>query len=553
MAVIESDFSSNYYLSVYSIPEGKLIERIQTLENNYLFSPEWLDENNLAIITLTKKGKRLASVNLEDKNFNILIDNDLGDIKQLRCVGQQLYFVCSYSGKNGLYVYNLNNGEVNSLYEPRFGIESPALSSRGKIALSDYTSDGFRIIQIKNNNIYRKSLNEVQKANYKLANALTKQEQGIPDFTYPKDSIRYPSKKYNKAAHLFNFHSWAPAFVDVDSYNIEPGVSLMSQNKLGTAETVLGYKWDVAERTGKFYARYVYKGWYPVIDMEINSGKSASEYWLVTERQNGNIVSRDTTLERYTWNATDANLNIRIPFLLNKGAFNRMLQPEIQYDLTYYGHDHSTPASYFEGNFQSLSYRLYFHQLLRQSSQDVYPDFGIAVDGMYRHSPFGNIRLGDLSALQSNIYLPGLMKNHGIRFYSGVQKKNVTSSVGFSEAIRYPRGWGKVNTTEMYTLAADYKMPLCYPELSLGGLIYIQRIKSSFFVDYARLKGNIYEDNEVVGQYDKQISSTGIELTGDVNFLRFYAPANIGLRASYLPDLKSVYFDFLFSIDLTSL
>src|SRR5690606_40793327 len=38
VAVIESDFSSNNYLSVYSIADNKLSYRIQT-QNNYLFSP----------------------------------------------------------------------------------------------------------------------------------------------------------------------------------------------------------------------------------------------------------------------------------------------------------------------------------------------------------------------------------------------------------------------------------------------------------------------------------------------------------------------------------
>lgn len=556
LALVETDFSSNYYLSVYSIPEGKLLKRIQTTDNNYLFSPEWIGDDNLALIILTEKGKRLVSVNLQDEVFRILIDRDLGDIKQLRFSEPELYFVCSYSGKNGLYSYNLDSGEINFLYEPRFGVESPALlDGNNKFALSDYTSNGFRIIVINKDATQPVPLAQVEKGTYALADVLAKQEPGIPDFTYPKDSLQYPSKKYHKAAHLFNFHSWAPAFVDVNAFQITPGASIMSQNKLGTAETTLGYKWDTEGKTGKFYARYSFKGWYPIIDAEINSGKNASKYWLVNQitNQNDEIVRQDTSLERYTWNATSANLNIRVPFLLNKGVFNRALQPEIQYDFTYHGHDSSTPEDFFHGNYQSVSYRLYFHQLLKQSIQDVYPNFGVVVDALYRNSPLGTTRLGSLTAFQSNLYLLGLIPNHGIRLYSGIQKKNISGAFGFSEVIRFPRGWGKINTTEMYSFGADYKLPLLYPDFNLGSLVYIQRIKASLFADYARLKGNIYKEGNVVGRYDKQISSTGVELTGDVNFLRFYAPANIGVRASYLPELRSMYFDFLFSIDLTSL
>lgn len=556
VAVVEADFSSNYFISVYSIPEGKLLKRIQTPDNNYMFSPEWINNKELALVILYQDGKRLEKLNLQDEKFNVLIDRNLGDIKQLRVAGTKIYFVSSYSAKNALYAYDLNSGKINHLYEPRFDVEYPAVNAEtDKIALSDYTADGFRSIAINKNDIEQIPLDKVKKGNYRLANALSKQEPGIPDFTYPENAKKYPSKKYSKVAHLFHFHSWAPAFVDVNKYKIGPGLSLMSQNKLGTAETILGYKWDVAGRTGKFYARYSFKGWYPIIDAEINTGKQASEYLLINQTKNdaGEIIRQDTSLERYTWNATSANLNVRVPLLLNKGAFNRALQPEVQYDFTYYTHDSSTPEHFFQGNFQSLTYRLYFHQLLRQSSQDVYPNFGIALDAMYRSSPFGTTRLGNLTAFQSSLYLPGLMKNHGIRLYSGVQKKNITGSFGFSESIRYPRGWGKINTTEMYTLTADYKLPLFYPEWNLAGLVYIQRIKASFFADYAHLKGNVYKEGKVVGRFDKQISSTGVELTGDVNFLRFYAPVNMGIRASYLPELQSVYTEFLFSIDLASL
>jgi hypothetical protein len=137
-----------------------------------------------------------------------------------------------------------------------------------------------------------------------------------------------------------------------------------------------------------------------------------------------------------------------------------------------------------------------------------------------------------------------------MRIYSGVQIKD---SRTFSESIRYPRGWGKINTTEAYSLAFDYKLPLFYPEWNIGSLVYLRRVKSSFFADYAVLKGNTYNGGMIVGKFQSDISSLGIELTGDSNFLRFYSPVEIGLRASYLPEIKDVYFDFLFSIDFNSL
>jgi hypothetical protein len=250
---------------------------------------------------------------------------------------------------------------------------------------------------------------------------------------------------------------------------------------------------------------------------------------------------------------TDFGADVRIPLDLSRGKFNRFLQPEVKYDFTKYTHNSSTPEKYFEGNFQSFTYRLYFQQLLRKSLQDVYPNFGITIDGLYRHSPIGETDLGSLTLGQSYLFLPGIMSNHGIRFYGGAQNKKNAGSISFSDIIRYPRGWGKINTNYIYSFASDYKLPLFYPEWSLGSLVYLQRVNASLFADYAYLNANIYKDGKVVDTFNKNISSFGIELSGNANFLRFYAPVEIGFRASYLPEMQNVYFDFLFSIDFNSL
>ena len=554
VAVVETDFSNNNYISVYSIPEGKLLNRVQTESNNYLLSPEWLDENTVAVVILLENGKRLAKINLTTGKTDILFDVDLGEIKQLKRVGEDLFFISSYSGKNSLYSLNLQNGKLNLLYEPRFAVEFPDfLPESGKILLSDYTAAGFRIIEINKDSLVNKPFEAVEKGSYFLAESLAGQEIGIPDFTN-EDLPQYLSEKYNKTAHLLNFHSWAPLFVDAQAFEILPGVSLMSQNKLGTAETVLGYKYDASEGTGKLYAGYTFKGWYPVFSFEASSGKGASKYSEVakTENQHGEVVSQDTILRKYTWNITDVNANMYIPLNFTKGAFFRLLQPGIRYSYSYYAHDKTTPDLFFKGSIHSLSYHLYYHQILRQSLQDVYPDFGIVLNTSFQHSLYGDADLGNIAATQLILYLPGLLKNHGIKVYNGFQKKNQGEKYSFGEIILYPRGWGKINTSEMYSFAADYKLPLAYPECSLGGLIYFRRVSASLFFDYAQLKRYVYDNNKITGTYQKNISSYGIELNSDVNYLRFYAPANIGMRVSWIPETKNAYFNLLFSIDLTS-
>ena len=550
IAVVEADFSSNYFLAVYDVVTGVVLKRIQTPANNYFFSPQWIDDQNLLAIILTKNGKRLAKFDLVSGKHELLTDNDLGNIKQPKINENRVYFIGSYTGKDALYVINLESKKISQLYEPRFGAAYPAVSGEGKIVLSDYTSDGYRLITPQSS---AKKLEELTPEPYELAETMARQEMGLPDLSV-SDSVKYTSKHYSKARYLLNFHSWAPIFVDPYQYEFFPGISLMSQNVLGTAETVLGYRWYTSEKTGQFYARYIYKGWFPVFDFEISHGKRASQYTLITENtQNGQVISRDTTRERFTWQETRFNATSRLPLNLTKGKFYRLLQPQISYELTRRKENKDAPDGFHDGNYQSVSYRLYFHQLLRRSYQDVLPDFGFVLDGSFYHSPFGAKNLGTMLGGQSILYAPGVLRNHGVKLYGGTQSRTNGDHYSFSDIIRFPRGWIRTGTKELSVLSFDYEMPLINPDLSIGSLVYVRRINTTLFYDHGFLTRYNYEDGKPVSTFNQQISSYGVEIIGNVNFLRFYAPVQIGFRTSYLNEINDFSFDFLLSIDFNTL
>jgi hypothetical protein len=60
------------------------------------------------------------------------------------------------------------------------------------------------------------------------------------------DTPHWEAEPYRKGMNLFRFHSWAPFYYDYGEFNIEqqpvyPGITLLSQNLLNTANTLLGY------------------------------------------------------------------------------------------------------------------------------------------------------------------------------------------------------------------------------------------------------------------------------------------------------------------------
>lgn len=561
VAVVETDFENHYYLSVYNLLTGALVKRVQTPDNNYLFSPVWKDTVSIYLIILTTRGKRLAEINPFTGDLKWLAkDDDLGELKQLCLTGDRLYFISSFSAKNELYSYHTGTGEIKREVKARFGVEYPSFSSdQNFLVLSDFTANGFRLIKMEKQKIHPSPINEVTKGIYRLAETLSAQEPGRVDFGV-KDTISYSSIPFKKARDIFNFHSWAPFSLDIDSYELKPGISFASQNKLGTSVTTLGYKWNSPEKTGKYYMNYEYSGWYPIITAEANTGKRSSYYSQITivKNQAGVITKRDTALKRFSWDQTGFSLDSRIPLDLTKGKYKRLLQPEVKYDFMSYNHRLSTPEKFVRGTIQSFVYRIYYHQLLRKAYRDIQPEWGWLADVSYRHSPTGDHRLGNMFSTQLKCYWPGILNNHGIMTYLGIQKRT-TGEYSFSDVIDIPIGWKSTNSNSLVTASMRYSLPLFYPDLNFGKFIYIRRIRTSLFYDYGWLKGNKYSNNTVSGTFHHGMTSLGMDLTADSNFLRLYAPANFGIRVAYLPDIQKIYpgmqkiyLEFLFSVNFTS-
>jgi hypothetical protein len=554
-ATVEVDPENNFFVSVFDLNSGKLKERFKTIDNQYFFTPCWDEKGEtLYFVSLSSNGKCLASLDLQTKQFQQITGATFGNIKNPVFTNNQLIFSADFSGIDQLYSLNIDNKEIKKLCDATFGADYPsAVNSKNQILFSNYSASGYQlsVLNLTNQTNQEVAANISLKPD-KLADNLAAQEKGIPDFTN-KDSIEYASKKYSKMAHLFNFHSWAPAYVDVNSYEIRPGFSMFSQNKLGTAETRLGYDYNVSDRTGKYNLAFNYSGWFPEFNTEITYGNGASNYLQITNTTNqyNQVISRDTVVRRFTWNELTADLDVRLPLNLSKGKYSVLFYPEIKYTYNQITHNGSTPDKFYNGNYHAMTYRLYYYHLLHESVQNLMPKWGQQFDLIFRHTPFVGNDLGSLRGIQSVLYFPGLAKNDGIKIYQGYQEKSFTHNNNFSNFIRFPRGYQGYENNKMYSLAIDYRMPLFYPDKNIGKLAYFKRIKSSIFYDYAWLLVPVIDQNGIIIPNHNQfkMNSLGIELTSDLHILRFFAPVELGFRTVYRPDYNDLQFNLLLSIN----
>ncbi|WP_430971990.1 hypothetical protein [Sunxiuqinia rutila] len=556
-AAVEVDKTNRYFLSVFNLISGERIQQFGLDGNPFLFTPCWDQQGNkLFFVMLTSNGKSLASLNVNTSEVTKLVEGGFHEIRNPYFENGTIYFTGSFTGIDNIYAYRFDSGKTEQLSSVPFGADYP-IRLQNEILFSNYTSMGYQLANLSTSHFLNKPLTNIQPKKYELAKALAQQEGKVLDFEQEED-VTYPSKKYNKLAHIFNFHSWAPVYVDVDDNEVRPGVSLFSQNKLGTAETRLGYEYNWEEEAGKYILGFQYSGFFPVFDFELTSGKRNADFNVIRQvsvpTTTGYTMVNDTVRENIEWKELGFNGQVFIPLRFSQGKYSQYIRPAVEYTYQKVAHTSTTPEGFYKGYYHSISYQLYLQNTIARSELDLQPRWAQIVDLSYRDGLSGGNDVGSLSAIESYLFFPGLFGNHGIKIYNGYQQKESGTSVTFGNTVRFPRGYNSFQNNEMYTGGIDYVMPLFYPDWNLGRLLYLKRLRTSFFFDYSQANGNIYSDEgEIVARYSSQMKSLGVELMGDGHFLRLISPVSAGVRCAFIPDSKNFYLQMLFSVSLDSL
>ena len=551
LAVVKLDSVNRCSIVILSPTSGKIIRETALSENIFVISPSWADDNSsLFAVVLGRKGKTVAKIDPFTGSVEELFPYNYQEIQHPVQHGQWVYFTNTTDGTDNIYAFDLKEKKNYQVTSSRFGAKDAQVSSDGRFLIySNYTSDGFKTVKSWLNSTSFKFVDPTSVYKYELADKLSAQDAGIPEFGVMDTT--YLTRRYSKVGHLFNFHSWSPVHVDSETQDIRPGISLMSQNKLSTAITQIGYDYSTTNKTGKWIAKFEYSGLFPVLKLDVDFGPEKSQYNKITRYTNsaGQTVKIDTQLVNFTYHVTNVTGKINFPLNLSYGKMYRLVQPEFQVGYSNVRQESSAPSNFFSGSIIPLTYRMYAHNLLRLGTRDLQPVYGQVIDLMYRHSPFGDRNFGTISLAEGTLYFPGIIKHHGLRIYSGWQQKTSAEST-FSDLISYPRGCQNISNNQFFSLKTDYVLPLFYPDWRVANLSYFKRFTLRLFYDYASV---MVPAHNTTSQYRTNFGSTGGELSADCNLLRLLVPAKIGVRSSYLTATRIVNFEFLFSINFNAL
>jgi outer membrane protein assembly factor BamA len=117
-----------------------------------------------------------------------------------------------------------------------------------------------------------------------------------------------------------------------------------------------------------------------------------------------------------------------------------------------------------------------------------------------------------------------------------------------------PDWWSELKKDYIITASLRYSFPLGYPDWNLSKLLYVRRLKGALFYDFGTVGGKDIDDKGTLkNKYKTALQSYGLEFSGDLNVMRFYAPVDAGVRVGYLPALKKPVVEMILSVDFNSL
>ncbi len=509
---------------------GEEVVNINTKDNLFFMYPSWSSNDSLLVAAvLGNSGKSLIVIDVNSESYRFVIPFSYTDISRPAMHGNEILYTAAYSGVNNIYCHNIVTDVTRKVTNTKFNATDARFFADGdSIVFSEYTADGYRTAAVAYTP-YRYNIADISVKHKYLIDSLTPPGNFVLDDEIVP-GIEYTSKKYSRIGHLFNVHSWGLAAVDLNNYDFQPGVSVLTQNILSTSYGSLGYYYDPNERTGKTQLSFTYAGWYPEIEV-------AGDYGL----KRTHFYDNDTVLHELKYNEANVSLNASLPLNFTTSKWIKGMQPYAGVSQKFLNVIHNDTISFTEDEFTSLTYGYYVYIQLKRSAKDIYPHAGISLNTIYRHTPFAADN-NSIFGVISTIYLPVYKKGHwGLRAYLGYQNKT-NFNYEYSNVVSTPRGYTGIDLKDMFSYKVDMAFPIAYPDMDIPAVAYLKRITGRLFYDDCA--GNDFNDNY------QHYSSIGAELYTDWHFLSLLPEIQLGVRTSYRNDYNNMSIEFLYGFNI---
>ena len=549
IATVESTPEGTYNIVILDAYFGNEMKRFTGEHGTTYTVPSLVEnDNKVLVIKTTNSGKSVVLIDYATEEESILIDNSYENIGNPFIHNGYLIYHSSYSGIDNIYAMDLSSGHKYQITSSKYGAYNASISNDGKtIFYNDHTVNGLDVVKTAFLPENWKPLNEVvvdQVAYYQQA----VDQEGGSDLLDNIPTKAYEVEKYSALKKAVNPHSWGP-ILSSNISAIEAGI--LSRDVLSTTSLYGGYVYDALENRGYAVGRLSYQGLYPIIDVQVSYGKRSSS--------------------NSTWDEIGMEAGVRLPVLLTKSKFVQNLSVESSVGVkkvSNYKNELSNFGRFNDsvGNRDTIFYdvvtlltdeidngqllfnfaTLNYSALQKRSLKDINSKFGVSLIVESFRTLRGDYQ-GALNAARGAFYLPGIFKHHSLYMLWGIQSREVNEELdlySFNNRIYRPRGYSYYLDETASTLMMNYKFPIWYPDVALGPILNIKRLKLNVFYDigtanfrqfvldsgtFQRLTVSTH-DYIGIESANAKYKSYGVELSMDFNLMRLNYPLEVGIR-----------------------
>lgn len=557
IAAIRTSLDYKTEIVILDYVTGNEIRRLPNPNNIFYSMPRWsADNKQLVVLKTVAQARSICTLDVESGNETEITKPSEENIGHPVLVGDYVFFNSPVTGIDNIFAIQLSSGERFQVTNSRYGAYNPSISPGAKsIFYSDQTRDGLDVVRIQFDPSSWKKYQD-EKMEPQFYQHLVEQE-GNPGLlsSIPQQSL--PITKYSKLKGVINPYSWG---LTVETDLTFATVGLASKDILSTTSINLGYVFDINERTGAYKAQVSYQALFPIIDVSgTYADRSVDEGNIVYKRsvkagQTTNVVTYKDNLT-FSWKEKTLEAGVRIPLTLTNSRYSSKLTfgnyvgytSVSDFKNSVDGGGRLIPADtaqYFFGNYLADGSLIYNHftltayRQMKRSRRDIYSKWGQQLTVHSYSTPLKNTDYtGQEFAAYGVGYFPGIFKHHSIWGYWGFQSTQIDRLVRtgstiadnhiyyFRNRIPLPRGQSVARYQQFYSMSLNYTMPVWYPDIAIGPLLNIQRLRTNFFVDYGY--GYSPDFNN-----DNTYTSVGAEAKLDINILRFLPQFDIGVRYS---------------------
>ncbi|MDR2651929.1 MAG: hypothetical protein LBC68_06395 [Prevotellaceae bacterium] len=477
------------------------------------------DRNMIAASLLSDDGMSLQTLDIANSKWNILIEKSFTSIENISFYGENIIFNSGFDGVDNLYLITAETKKIHRLTNSKFGAIAANHNKNSDLIYSEYYSNGLKLATKKiafDENIY---VDWTQPYEFELAETIAAQENFVIDTIDLENIKTYNPKPYNKTANAFRIRNWLPFYAGMNPektvtsfYNSDDeddklswGTTIISQNLLGNTMAQLAYSYR--NNYSAIHAGFTYSGWFPVISIEGHYGGGK------------NFLINEGKLYKGNENRFDIEATTYIPFVFSNSRYVRGITPSIKFSIgnsKYFAPNH---LSMRKANLAEYGVNAYIYR--RLSKTDIFPEWGLIFNLQFKNSPFDTENFGNIYGGKITAYIPGLFVNHGLQLSVLYQKQDVKRYI-YSSIYDFPRETNKMTSVKLNMYSADYTFPIAYPDVNLGALTYITRIRANLFYDFAATK-NTKNIND-------NIYSFGTDILFDAYWFRMPYPVTLGLR-----------------------